>query len=91
MKRFRDENGKLTLSLRELHRLTHEEAKEYFQLGEFYLYIADGEKYVLASLTEAFAQFDSVCGKHLFVPVDNLGSFLPDVATDGCELIKQSF
>ena len=48
MKRYRDENGQLTMTL---------------------------------------AHFQSFDGKNLFIPSDSLGTFLPDVASDGMELV----
>lgn len=89
MKRYRDADGRLTVSLEELKRATRDEAADYYRPGKLYLYAGDGEYYVyLSSIApEEIAHFESFNGKELFIPRNSLGTFLPDVAADGNELI----
>ena len=90
-KRFRDENGQLTVTLAELHKLTEKEGREYYQPGNIYLNKSDNRKYVYLQPTESdgeLAHFMSVDGYNLFIPIANFGTFLPDVASDGMELVK---
>lgn len=85
-KRFRDENGNLTCTLQELYNITRPEADKYFQVGWTYLNAADGEEYLFVECDEVLNYFKSFNGKHLFIPVETAGSFLPDVASEGMEL-----
>ena len=48
-KRYRDENGRLIVSLEELRELTEKEGKEYYQIGKTYRYHGDGEIYEYVS------------------------------------------
>lgn len=87
-KRFRDENGKLTMSIEEIVRATFNEAMDYYRTGGIYLNKEDGEEYVLILRTpESLAHFQSFDNRNLFVPCDRLGTYLPDVADEGRELI----
>lgn len=88
MKRYRDAEGKLTVSLEELKQITRDEAADYYRPGKLYRYTADGEYYVYLSpiAPEEIVHFESLSGKELFIPRDSLGTFLPDVASDGNEL-----
>ena len=43
-------------------------------------------EYVLIENDEILARFKSFEGYNLFIPVANLGTFLPDVATQGAKL-----
>ena len=47
----------------------------------------DKREYVYISKDEYLAQFKSSDGRNLFIPTDRLGTFLPDVASEGMELI----
>lgn len=88
MKRYRDAEGKLTVSLEELKRITRAEAADYYRPGKLYRYAADGEYYVYLSqiAPEPIVEFESFSRKHLFIPRDSLGTFLPGVASDENEL-----
>jgi len=89
-KRFRDSNGKLLLPLATIKVLTVSEAQNYYKSGQIYINMADREKYVLNSLKwdpAGLAHFQSFSGKNLFIPFSSLGSFLPDVASEGFELV----
>lgn len=85
-KRFRDENGNLSCTLQELYNITRHEADKYFQVGCIYLNAADQEEYILTDCDGVLYQFRSCDGKNLFIPVENAGSFLLDVASSGKEL-----
>lgn len=90
-KRYRDENGKLTISIDQIKRETAEEAKSYYQPGNIYINSEDGEEYVYLLPQEGdgeLAHFQSYGGKNLFIPVDSLGTFLPNVASERMGLIK---
>lgn len=86
-KRFRDENGKLTCTLKEVYKITRPEADKYFQVGCIYYDATTQEEYVLVNCEEGLYNFHSFSGKKLFIPVENAGSFLPDIASEGMELI----
>ena len=84
-KRFRDVNGKLTMSTAELAIKTKEEAEKYYKDGKHYLY--QGETYqLIKSGTEAHL-LSCTGGKEIVLDTDMLGTFLPDVASDGPEII----
>lgn len=85
-KRFRDENGKLTISLKEVYKQTLEEAKKYFAVGCSYYNSSKKEEYVCIGNDGILIQFKTWDGKNLFIPVESAGSFLPDVASEGMEL-----
>lgn len=90
MNRYRNEKGQLAMSIEEVKRETATEAIEYYKPGSIYLNNADGREYVyLISESEngKLAHFQSFDGYNLFIPIDSLGTFLPDVASVGNELI----
>ena len=86
-KRYRDNNGQLTISLAELKKATKDEASTYFQIGGIYLSASENDEYVYTEKDEQLAHFQSFSGKNLFIPVDSLGTYLPDVASVGMELV----
>lgn len=88
MKRFRNENGKLAMPINEINKITYEEARKYFTVGSIFMDMSDGQKYVLCPTQGETADFCTATGKTLIIPLESLGSFLPDVASDGMELIK---
>lgn len=86
MKRFRDSEGKLTMSLAEIAAATAEEAAAYY---------VDGKKYIVEGRTAVFhcgisglVLFETPDGYKTFVDPDRLGTFLPGVADDGLEIRK---
>lgn len=87
MKRFRNANGQLMESLAAIKEKTLLEAMNYYKPGSIYLYKEDNREYVLIDLDNVLAQFQSFDGYNLFIPVASLGTFLPDVADEGRELI----
>ena len=86
MKRYRNAKGELTRSIKEIEKETLAEARKYYRLGGIYLNNADKREYVLIENDEILARFKSFEGYNLLIPVANLGTFLPDVATQGAEL-----
>lgn len=88
MKRYRDASGKLTRRILDICRETAAEASEYYQEGRSYAY--RGRVYVLhfvgSNEAEAVARFSGAGGYDLFVDPGRLGTFLPDVASDGNEI-----
>ena len=84
MKRYRDAAGRLTMKTAEIARLTEQEARDYYRPGGRYIY--HGTAYSLEIVGEVLARFRGINGESLFVPVEKLGTFLPDVASDGQEI-----
>lgn len=82
MKRYRDENGRLVESLEKIRKETAPEAAQYYKIGSIYQNSADGREYVYLANDDCLAHFQSFDGYNLFIPIDALGSFLPDVADD---------
>lgn len=87
MKRFRNANGQLTESIKSIEEKTLSEAMDYYRIGGIYLYKKDHREYVLINQDDGLAHFQSFGGHNLFIPVESLGTFLPDVASDDLELI----
>ena len=90
MKRYRNEQGQLTKSIEAIKKETAIEAANYFRPGSIYLNHEDGREYIYLLLVPGdgeLAHFQSFDGFNLFIPVDSLGTFLPDVASVGSELI----
>lgn len=81
-KRYRDESGQLVESLENIKKETAADAAEYYQIGAIYKYAYDGLEYVYLESDDCLAHFQSFDGYNLFIPIDALGSFLPDVADD---------
>ena len=81
-KRYRDENGRLIVSLEELRELTKKEGKEYYQIGKTYRYHGDGEIYEYVSNDGGLMTFESDM-KAFFIAEESCGTFLPDIASDG--------
>lgn len=84
MKRYRDAYGRLTMKTAELARLIEQEARDYYRPGGRYIY--QGTAYVLEIVGDMLAHFRGINGESLFVPVERLGTFLPDVASEGLEI-----
>lgn len=94
MKRYRDAAGRLTMTIDQLAQATRAEADAYYQDGGRYTY--QGRAYTLRRYTDldahgdavAMAQFASEDGYNLFTDPDRLGTFLPDVASAGQEIVR---
>lgn len=89
MKRYRGESGKLACTLKEIELATEQEGREYYTYGSTYLNMADGREYVHCGNDGVLIQLRSSDGYNLFIPLKSCGTFLPDVASEGMELIKQ--
>ena len=90
MKRYRNAKGQLTISLEEIKKKNIVEASDYYKPGSIYLNAADCREYVYLLPVPGdgeLAHFQSFDGYNLFIPIDSLGAFLPDVASDGRELL----
>lgn len=86
-KRYRDERGQFTMSVKQIAKETAAEAARYYQIGGIYLSAENGKEYVYISTDEVLGHFQSFDGRNLFIPTDRLGTFLPDVASEGMELL----
>lgn len=87
MKRYRDKNGKLIKKLSEIEKLTAAEAATYYRVGGIYYSFVDFREYVYTATSDGLAEFRSFDGYTMFIPVASLGTFLPDVASAGMELV----
>jgi hypothetical protein len=92
-KRYRDNNGALTIPLSEVKRLTQHEADAYYFNGGLYIY-----KGMLFTFTRSLtktadgavmmdARLSHGAYNNFFDP-DSLGTFLPDVASAGNEIVS---
>lgn len=88
MKRYRDKNGILTCTIKEIDRLTEQEGREYFTKGNSYLNKEDGRIYIYIEDDEVLIHLQSYDGYNLFIPFESCGTFLPDIASDDLALIK---
>ena len=94
MKRYRDAAGRLTVTIDQIAAATLEEANAYYQDGERYIY--QGIASTLHRYTDrdahgdavGVAQFTSADGYNLFTDPARLGTFLPDVSSDGQEITR---
>lgn len=89
-KRFRNAQGQLTMGLEQIKRETIFEAMDYYRSGKIYLFKEDGREYVCLPWLPGdgeLVHFQSFDGYELSIPLDTLGTFLPDVASEGNELI----
>lgn len=94
MKRYRDAAGRLTMTIDEIAAATLAEAREYYQDGGRYIY--EGRAYTLRRYIDRdahenaveVAQFVGIDGYNLFTDPARLGTFLPDVASDGQEITR---
>lgn len=89
-KRYRTPEGTLSCTLAELKKQTFIEASEYYIPG--FLYVYQGKTYLLANLglTGKCAVFINVAQGHdrLLVSTSGLGTFLPNVASEGMEITR---
>lgn len=78
-KRFRNRKGSLNISVDELAEKTAPEVKNYYVDGEVYVH---ANKIYLCRLEENNAKFVGE-ENSITVPLKSLGTFLPDIASDG--------
>lgn len=81
-KRFREKNGNPTVFLRRFY----DEACEYYVLGEIYRF--ENQEYLLTEINEEAYVFTSPFGNKMYIDADRIGTFLPDIASTGSEIIK---
>lgn len=86
-RRFRDENGKLTEDIEEIAKKTLTEGRAYYVDGDKYEH--DGKVYTFKKIQNNML-FESADGEQIFVVPENLGTYLPDVASQGSEFTKLS-
>lgn len=94
MKRYRDNAGRLTMTIDQIAAVTLNEANAYYQDGGRYVY--EGRTYTLRRYTNKdahgnaveVAQFTSADGYNLFTDPARLGTFLPCVASEGQEITR---
>ncbi len=86
MKRFRDESGKLTMSIDAVAAATMEESHKYYIDGG--LYMVEGRYAIYNADVGGLGLFESSDGHKLFVDPDRLGTFLPDVADDDLAIVR---
>ena len=89
MKRYRNGKGQLAMTIEQIKKETAAEAANYYRSGCIYQNAEDDREYVYLLPVpgdEELAHFQSFDGYNLFIPVDSLGTFLPDVASEGMEL-----
>ena len=94
MKRYRDTAGQLTMTIDQIAAATLDEATAYYQDGGRYIY--EGRAYTLRRYTDKdahgdaveIAQFVGLDGCNLFTDPARLGTFLPNVASEGQEITR---
>ena len=84
-KRFRDENGKLTEKVEEIAKKTFVEARNYYINGD--RYENNGKVYTF-KITEENMLFEGKDGEKLFVAPELMGTYLPDIASEGSAFVK---
>lgn len=84
-KRFRDENGKLTEKVEEIAKKTFAEARNYYINGDRY---ENNGKIYTFKITEENMLFEGKDGEKLFVAPELMGTYLPDVASEGSAFVK---
>ena len=84
-KRFRDENGKLTEKVEEIAKKTFAEARNYYINGD--RYENNGKVYTF-KITEENMLFEGKDGEKLFVAPELMGTYLPDIASEGSAFVK---
>lgn len=84
-KRFRDENGKLTEKVEEIAKKTFAEARNYYINGDRY---ENNGKIYTFKITEENMLFEGKDGEKLFIAPELMGTYLPDVASEGSAFVK---
>lgn len=94
-KRWRDNDGKLIKSLEEIEKETLTEANEYYLDGKKYMIEGEQKPFICTRWQENGenhirfdAMFDTDKGtNHLYCDTNKMGTFLPDVATNGNAIV----
>lgn len=84
-RRFRDENGEVNQRSGYIAKVTLPEALNYYINGD--RYECNGKEYIFRRNEENML-FEGNDGERIFVVPDNLGTFLPDVASEGMAFVK---
>ena len=84
-KRFRDENGKLTEKVEEVAKKTLPEARNYYVNGDKY---ENNGKIYTFRVTDENMLFEGTDGEKMFVVPELMGTYLPDVASEGSAFVK---
>ena len=84
-RRFRDENGKLTEKVEEIAQKTLAEARNYYINGD--RYENNGRIYTFR-VTEENMLFEGTDGEKIFVVPELMGTYLPDIASEGSSFVK---
>ena len=85
-KRFRDQKGILNRPFQEVCRLTRSEADEYYQSGQWYS--IKGREYQCIRYQNSIKFIERDEKFVISCDPEAMGSFLPDVASPGMEIIK---
>lgn len=85
-KRFRDQKGILNRPFQEVCRLTRAEADEYYQSGQWYS--IKGREYQCIRYQNSIKFIERDEKFVISCDPEAMGSFLPDVASPGMEIIK---
>ncbi len=85
-KRFRDQKGNLDRPFQEVCRLTRAEADEYYQSGQWYS--IEGREYQCIRYQNSIKFIERDEKFVISCNPEAMGSFLPDVASPGMEIIK---
>lgn len=91
MSRFRDDSGCLTMSWIEVAMQTREEGEAYYKEGEDYFFECDHKIYTCTGTQDSESKMLSFTrndGGVMWIPKVNCGTFLPDVASKGCAMVK---
>ncbi len=84
-RRFRDENGKLTEKVEDIAQKTLSEARNYYINGD--RYENNGRIYTFR-ITEENMLFEAADGEKIFVVPELMGTYLPDIASEGGSFVK---
>ena len=83
MKKYRNTCGCLSVSTETAANLEKEEAERYYCHGQIYLNESNHLTYICQRTSNQFTNFIRMDGRQLIVPTETLGTFLPDVASEG--------
>ena len=83
--RFRDDKGSLKMSVEKLCEITKPEADNYYIDGDVYEY--QGKRYTFFK-TDREAMFLADDGTEMYCDANQLGTFLPDVASEGMAVTR---
>ena len=83
MKKDRNTCGCLSISTEAAAKLEKEAAERYYCHGQIYFNESDRRTYICQKKSDEFTYFIRLDGRQLIVPTETLGTFLPDVASEG--------